>query len=179
MSEAGAADAVWVAAQTQGGGGLLARIDTGTNQVGRKVLLRHAPTGLTVTPDARTVWVATGSDRVLHRVDASAGRVTGQVKLPLVPHQVAFGDGAVWATATRDDTVLRVNAASHAITPIRVGNGPIGIAFGAERVWVANGQDGTVSSIDPQSNLVGTWHLGFRPSSVAVEQRAVWVALAA
>jgi YVTN family beta-propeller protein len=173
------ADVVWVAARTQGGGGLLARIDTGTNQVVPAARFRHPPTGLTVTRDARTVWLATGSDRVLHRVDASSGRVDEQIELPQAPDQVAFGDGAVWATTTSGDAVLRINAASHAIRTIRVGNGPTGIAFGADRVWVANGQDGTVSSIDPQTNEVGTWHLGFRPTAVAVEQRAVWVALAA
>jgi YVTN family beta-propeller protein len=174
------ADAVWVAAQTQDGGGRLARIDTGTNEVGRTVPLRHAPTGLTVTPDARTVWLATGSDRVLHRVDALAGRVVGQIKLPLIPDQVAFGDGAVWVTSSSSDTVLQINPITSKVqATIRVGNRPSGIAFGADRVWVANSQDGTVSTIDPQSNKVGTLHLGFRPAAVAVEQRAVWVALAA
>lgn len=163
---------------TPGGRGLLARIDTGTNQVGRPIPLRHAPTGLTVTPDGRTVWLATGSDRVLHQVDASAGQVDRKIKLPVAPGQVAFGDGAVWATTTTGNAVLRINAARRAITRIPVGNGPTGIAFGADQVWVANGQDGTVSMIDPQTNDVLTLHLGFRPVAVAVDQRAVWVALA-
>jgi YVTN family beta-propeller protein len=174
------ADSVWVAAQTQGGGGLLTRIDTGTNQVGWEIPLRHAPTGLTVTPDARTVWLATGRDRVLHRVDASSGRVDEQIELQQAPGQVAFGDGAVWVTSSSSDAVLRIDPATSKVqAPIRVGNGPGGIAFGADRVWVANREDGTVSTIDPQSNIVGTLHLGFRPAAVAVEQRAVWVALAA
>ena len=176
---AAAQDAVWVAARTQSGGGLLARIDAGTNRVVHTVPLRHAPSGLTITPDGRTVWLAIPGDRAIHRVDASAGRVVGQIKLPLVPDQVAVGGGAVWVTSNRGDAVLRINAASHAIQTIRVGNGPSGIAFGADLVWVANGQDGTVSTIDPQNNEVGTQHLGFRPTAVAVEQRAVWVALAA
>jgi YVTN family beta-propeller protein len=180
LAAAPGTDAVWVAAQTQAGGGLLARIDTGTNQVGWEVPLRHAPTGLTVTSDARTVWLATGSDRVLHRVDASSGRVDGQIQLPQAPDQVAFGDGAVWVTSSSSDAVLRINPTTSKVqATIRVGNGPGGIAFGADRVWVANREDGTVSTIDPQSNIVGTLHLGFRPAAVAVEQRAVWVALAA
>jgi YVTN family beta-propeller protein len=174
------ADAVWVAAQTQGGGGLLARIDTGTNEVGPKVLLRHAPTGLTVTPDARTVWLATGGDRVLHRVDASVGSVVERIELPQAPDQVAFGDGAVWVTSSSSDAVLRINPTTSKVqATIRVGNGPGGIAFGADRVWVANREDGTVSTIDPRRNEVGTLHLGSRPAAVAVEQRAVWIALAA
>jgi YVTN family beta-propeller protein len=173
------AEDVWVAARTQSGGGLLLRIDAGTNRVVQTVPLPYEPTGLAITPDGRTVWLATAGDRALNRVDASAGRVVGQVKLPLVPDQVAFGDGAVWATSSKGNAVLRINAASHAIKRIRVGNGPSGIAYGADQVWVANSEDGTVSTIDPQSNEVGTLHLGFRPTAVAVDQRAVWVALAA
>ena len=174
-----ARDAVWVAGRTQSGGGLLARIDAGTNQVGRALRLLHEPTGLAVTPDARTVWVATGSDRVLHRVAASTGRMLRQIKLPYVPNQVTFGDGAVWVTTTADDAVLRINPATSKVqATIRVGNRPSGIAFGADRVWVANGQDGTVSTIDPQTSEVGTLDLGFRPTAVAVDPRTVWVALA-
>jgi YVTN family beta-propeller protein len=176
-----AQEAVWVAARTQNGGGLLARIDTGTNRVVQTVPLRHAPTGLTITPDGETVWLATPGDRAIRRIDTRPGGAVRRIELPQAPDQVAFGDGAVWVTSSTGDAVLRINAASHAIQTIRVGNGPSGIAFGAERVWVANGQDGTVSTIDPQSNEVGTLHLGFQPTAVAVvaEQRAVWVALAA
>jgi YVTN family beta-propeller protein len=176
---AAAPDAVWVAARTQNGGGLLARIDTGTNRVVQTVPLRHAPTGLAITPDGRTVWAATPGDRAIRRIDTRPGGAVRRIELPQAADQVAFGDGTVWVTSSRGDAVLRINAASHAIQTIPVGNGPSGIAFGADRVWIANGQDGTVSTIDPQSNDVGTLHLGFRPAAVAVEQRAVWVALAA
>jgi YVTN family beta-propeller protein len=172
------ADAVWVAAQTQGADGLLARIDTSTNQVVRKIRLQRAPTGLAITPDGRTVWAAITKDRTLRSFDTRTGDPGKPVKLRLAPNQVALGDDAVWVTSS-SDTVLRIDPATPKAKEIRVGNDPSGIAFGADRVWVANSQDGTVSAIDPQTNQVGTWHLGFRPTAVAVEQRAVWVTLAA
>jgi YVTN family beta-propeller protein len=178
---AAAQDAVWVAARTPSGGGLLARIDAGANQVRRRIPLPSAPTGLAITPDGRTVWVATSADKAIHRIDTGAGRVE-RIGLPQAPDQAAYGDGAVWVTSTGGDTVMRIDAASSKVgtPPIRVGNGPSGIAFDADRVWVANSQDGTLSAIDPQTNEVGTRRLGFRPAAVAVvaEQRAVWVALA-
>lgn len=155
------------------------RIDAGTNRLVQTVPLRHAPTGLAITPDGRTVWVATAGDRAIRRIDTRAGGSVTRIEFPQAPDQAAFGDGAVWVTSSRGDAVMRINAASHAIKTIRVGNGPSAIAFGADRVWVANGQDGTVSTIDPQSNEVGTLRLGFRPAAVAVDQRTVWVALAA
>jgi YVTN family beta-propeller protein len=176
-----AQDAVWVAARTQSGGGLLARIDAGANRVGRRIPLASAPTGLAITPDGRTVWVASAADKAIHRIDTGTGRVVRRIALPQAPDQAAFGDGAVWVTSSTGNGVLRIDAATSRVETIPVGNGPSGIAFGADRIWVANSQDGTVSTIDPQTNEVGTRRLGFRPAAVAVvaEQRAVWVVLAA
>jgi YVTN family beta-propeller protein len=174
------ADAVWVAAQTQGGGGLLARIDAGTNRVVWTMPLQRAPTGLAITQDGRTVWATTPDDRAIYRIDTRT-RKARRAKLPQAPDQAAFGDGAVWVTSSKSDTALRIDPTTSSVeATIRVGIDPGGIAFGAGRVWVANRQDGTVSAIDPQSNEVGTRHLGFRPAAVAaVDQGAVWVALAA
>ena len=177
-----AQDAVWVAGRTQSGGGLVARIDTGANQVvGQTIPLRHPPTGLAITPDGQTVWVATAADKAVHRIDTAADGVVKQIDLPEAPDQAAYGDGAVWVTSTKGNAVMRIDANTSKVKtpPIRVGNGPSGIDFGGDRVWVANSQDGTVSTIDPQTSEVGTLRLGFRPTAVAVEERAVWVALAA
>ena len=176
---AAAQDTVWVAGSTRNGGGLLVRIDAATNQITRRIPLPHAPTGLATTPDGRTVWVATAGDRAIRRIDTRPGGAPKRTKLPLAPDQAAFGDGAVWVTSGKGDAVMRINASSHAIQKIPVGNAPSGITFGADQVWVANSQDGTVSTIDPETNEVGTRQLGFRPAAVAVDQRAVWVALAA
>jgi YVTN family beta-propeller protein len=175
------ANAVWVAARTRSGGGLLARIDAESNQVVRSIPVPQAPSGLTVTPDGRTIWLATGSKRAILRIDIDARTSdTKRIELKLAADQVAFGEGAVWVTSRRSDAVLRVNPATSRVQPpISVGNGPTGIAVGAGQVWVANADDGTVSTIDPQSNEVGTMRLGFRPEAVAVDQGAVWVALAA
>jgi YVTN family beta-propeller protein len=175
-----AQDVVWVAARTQGGGGLVARIDAGTNRVDDTIPLDHPATGLAITPDGGTVWVTTPADRAVHRIDTDTGDVD-RIELPEAPDQAAYGDGAVWVTSTRGNAVMRIDADDSKGERIPVGNGPSGIAFGADRVWVANSKDGTVSAIDPQTNDVGTRRLGFRPAAVAVvaEQRAVWVTLAA
>jgi YVTN family beta-propeller protein len=174
-----AGDTVWVAVRTPGGGGRLARVDAGTNQAVTRLRLRHPPTGLAITPDGRTVWVATAGDQSIRRVDTGAGGAVGRIRLGKAPDQAAFGGDDVWVTSRAGDAVLRVDAdTSEVETSIRVGDGPSGIAFGADRVWVTNARDGTLSTIDPQTNDVGTKRLGFRPAAVAVDQRAVWVALA-
>jgi DNA-binding beta-propeller fold protein YncE len=171
-------DAVWMVGRTQDGG-LLARIDALTNQVDRTVQLPHPPTGLAVTRDGRTAWVATAADQAIRRIDTRTRRAAEPVELPHTPDQAVFGADAVWVTSSEDDAVMRVGAANDVVQEIPVGNEPTGIAFGEDAVWVANGQDGTVSRIDPETNDVGTVHLGFRPAAVTVEQGAVWVALAA
>jgi YVTN family beta-propeller protein len=175
------ADAVWVAARTQRGGGLVARIDATSNRVDHRIPLPHAPTGLAITPDGRTVWVASAADEAIRRIDSGAGRVVKRIELPQAPDQAAYGDDAVWVTSSRGNAVLRIDPATSKFETIPVGNGPSGIAFGADRVWVANSQDGTISAIDPQTSQVATRRLGFRPAAVAVvaEQRAIWVTLAA
>jgi YVTN family beta-propeller protein len=174
-------DTVWVAARTPTGGGLLARINAPTNRVVVRIPLGHAPTGLAITPDGRSVWVATAGDNAIQRMDTRAGRVVRRIELLQPPGQATYGDGAVWVTSSRGNAVLRIDAATSKVETIPVGDGPSGIAFGVDRVWVANSRDGTISAIDPRTNLVGTRRLGFRPAAVAVvaEQRAVWVALAA
>ena len=75
--------AVWVVGRAQDGG-LLARIDALTNQRGPPVRLPHPPTGLAVSRDGRTAWVAT-ADRAIHRVDTRTGRVLERIDLPHPP----------------------------------------------------------------------------------------------
>jgi YVTN family beta-propeller protein len=175
-----AQDTVWVAARTQRGRGLVARIDTGANQAVPAAELPSPPTGLAITPDGQTLWVATAADRAIRRIDTAGGGKMKRIDLTLAPDQAVFGDDSVWVTSRTGDAVLRIDATSSKVeATIRVGDRPTGIAFGADRVWVANGQDGTVSTIDPQTRAVGTMRLGFQPTAVAVMERAVWVALAA
>jgi DNA-binding beta-propeller fold protein YncE len=172
--------AIWVVGRTQNGGGLLARIDVRASEVDPTIPLPHPPTGMAVTRDGRTAWVATAADQAIHRIDTRTGRVVERIQLPHPPDQAVLGADAVWVTSSEGDAVMRIDpAATSEPKVIRVGNGPTGIAFGADAVWVANGQDGTVSRIDPETNDVGTLHLGSRPAAVAVVQGAVWVALAA
>ena len=140
----------------------MARIDAGANQVGETIPLRHPPTGLAITPDGRTVWVATAADRTVHRIETTTGGGVDPIDLPETPTRRAYGDGAVWVTSTTGNAALRIIADTSKVNsqPIPVGNSPTGIAFVADRVWVANSKDGTVRH-RPGTNEVGTRRLGF------------------
>jgi YVTN family beta-propeller protein len=161
-----AQDTVWVAVRTPGGGGRLARVDAGTNQAVTRLRLRHPPTGLVITPDGRTVWVATAGDQSIRRVDTGAGGAVGRIRLGQAPDQMTFGGDDVWVTSSTGDAVLRVDADTSQVKPsIRVGNGPSGIAFGADRVWVTT--PGTArsrpSTRRPTTSAPSAWGSGRPP----------------
>jgi hypothetical protein len=159
-------------------GGLMARVDALANQVDLRVRPPHPPSGLAVTRDGRTAWVATAGDRAIRRVAARAGRVAERVELSHAPDQVAFGADAVWVTSSKDDAVMRVDAASDEVRGDpggqradrdRVRRGP---GLGGEQPGRHRLQD---RPRDERRRHRAPW---FRPAAVAVEQGAVWVALA-
>jgi class 3 adenylate cyclase/DNA-binding beta-propeller fold protein YncE len=98
----------------------------------------------------------------LFELDPQTGRILAQVPIghPATrdgpgspgpaPHGVATGQSSVWVTNQRDDSVTRVDAASHAVTAIHA-TSPNAVAIGADAVWVAD-DTGGVTSIDPLTN---------------------------
>src|SRR5205085_10966480 len=99
---------------------------------------------------------------VLYELDPQTGAVVAEVPIghPAPPedvngpgadrHGITTGQGSVWVTNQGDDTVTRIDAASHRIqTKIGV-TSPNAVAVGADTVWIAN-DDGAITSIDPGS----------------------------
>ncbi len=129
-----------------------------------------------VATQGSSVWVAPSSGE-LTRFNS----VTGQVAQPLDPNAgptaiAVGGDGAIWLTDNEADNVVRVDPTG-LVTPIAVGNGPIGIAVGEGAVWVADSLDDKVVRIDPTSQSVTmTIRVGRSPTGVAIGAGSVWVA---
>jgi YVTN family beta-propeller protein len=137
---------------------------------------------LTVT--ALLVVTTGGSVARLSRVAADSvgvisparGVVTADVPVGSSPSAVAAGAGSVWVANYDDNTVSRIDPATHATQTIPVDSTPSGIAVGAGAVWVANNFGGTVSRIAPAVNrVVQTIRVGNGPSGVAVGDGSVWV----
>ena len=104
--------------------------------------MEQTPSGLpTATPDTVT------------RVDPTG--LPTPITVGGSPSAIALGAGGVWVANRGDDTVVRIDPSTRAVTTtIPVGKAPAGIAFGAGSVWVANSGDGTVSRIDPETDKV-------------------------
>jgi len=96
------------------------------------------------------------------------------------PQGIAVGQGSVWVTNEKDNTVTRIDASTGKVlgSPIRVGRDPTGIAVGQGSVWVTNFSDDTVSRIDASTGKVlgSPIRVGSGPYGVAVGQGSVWVA---
>ena len=110
-------------------------------------------------------------------ISPSGGAITATVPVGSSPSSVAAGDGAVWVANYNDDTVSRIDQATHSVEETIQGvSTPSGIAVGAGGVWVANTFAGTVSRINPAANrVVATVPVGNGPSGVAVGNDSVWV----
>ena len=110
-------------------------------------------------------------------VDASSGKLLGEVGVAGRPSAVAVGSGAVWVTDAVDGAVLRIDPTKQLVVDrIDVGRDPEAVVVGDGLVWVANGQEGTVSEINPKKGaVVGTRQVGNGPTDLAFTPGAVWV----
>ena len=92
---------------------------------------------------------------------------------------VAFAEGAWWATALEDGLVVEVDGGGAVVDRLGVGAGPSGIAAAEDgSLWVANADDGTLSRIVPsEGNRVESVSLGegTSPRGVAADGAEVWV----
>jgi DNA-binding beta-propeller fold protein YncE len=58
-----------------------------------------------------SVWVASGGDSTLSRIDPASGEITGTVRVGVDPADVAIGEGSVWTADEEGDSVTRVDPA--------------------------------------------------------------------
>ena len=106
------------------------------------------------------------------RHDRGAGDTGG------TPTGLADGAGALWATDSAHDRVLKLDASGRrTIDRIQVERDPTAIVATRDGVWVANTGSGTVSEISPSSGtVVATVRVGDAPVAIAAGGGAIWVA---
>jgi YVTN family beta-propeller protein len=82
---------------------------------------------------------------------------------------LASGAGYVWATASDRGEVLRIDPASRAVTPVKVGGYPVGVTVAAGSVWFVDRDRGLVGRLRPRTlEPVGRpIHLGGAPAWLA------------
>jgi YVTN family beta-propeller protein len=120
-------------------------------------------------------------------IDPSTNRVVGQVpNVGVRPSSIAYGSGSLWVANLDDQTVARIDPATHSVLrTIAVQDPPTGLATSSGGVWTV-GTDPTrpsvaVSHIDARYNTIDSQtHIGSvvpgGPGSVATRGGRVWVA---
>ena len=92
------------------------------------------------------------------------------------PGSIAVGQGAVWVANEDEQSLARIDPATHAVdrTPLELT--PTGVAVGAGAVWVAHGLLGSVSRVGADGAVETIDDVAGRAvdGSIAVGESAVW-----
>jgi YVTN family beta-propeller protein len=145
----------------------------------------HSVDGIAVGENA--VWVASGADDRVLRIDPPTGTVVAEIPIAATsaarvasPYGIAVGYGSVWVTDALSNTVSEIDPKLNAVTAtIRVGTRPTRIAVGEGAIWVVNAGDGTVTRIDPRRHVAtATIEVGRALTGIAAGLGGVWVTVA-
>ena len=140
----------------------LARIDASRNVL--SVVLSSGPAaeegGITASPDS--VWLITGKEGLLSRIDATTGLVRQQISVPAGSYNPRFHNGQVWVTRAEGAEVTAIDASSgQVLGTAKTGPGPRFLTAAGGSIWTLNQGDGSLTHIDAHSRRVlGTVTLG-------------------
>jgi streptogramin lyase len=106
-------DSLWI---PNCGDQTLARVDLKTAKITAAIPAGVADSegGLAVSDDS--VWLLTDAKSTLARLDPATNKIVAEVRLPAGCFTVAFGEGALWVTCTRENKVLRVDSLTNLVT---------------------------------------------------------------
>ena len=127
-----------------------------------------------------SLWFVVGrAPATLVRIDPRTSRAVGK-PIQLAATRViglAFGAGAVWATAVEEGTLIRIDPKTGRITTVKVGDQPVGVVVSGGRVWVANRGSGTISRVDPTTMREDGHRIdvGTTPTWLAPAAGSIWV----
>ena len=89
---------------------------------------------------------------------------------------LAAGAGAIWATLTDRDQLVKLDPRTWNVTTIAVGREPNGIVASRGSIWVANRTSSTVSRVDPRSGRVKSEiEVPLNPYELAADRNGIWV----
>ena len=125
---------LWVSSNS---GGTLVRVDPKTNSVAGQTPVGPMPRFLTA--GAGSIWVLNQGDGTIARVDAATGRRVAVIPagMPGLGGEIAFGDGAVWATVF-DFPITRVDPATNIVTGQWHGKGGDSIRCAHGSLWLTS-----------------------------------------
>ena len=127
----------------------LAKVDATRNVV--SAVFQAGPAGSEggVTVSTDSVWLITGKDGSLARIDPDSGTVRQTVRVPAGSYNPRFYEGRVWVTRADGAEITAVDATTGAVLgTTKTGPGPRFLTSGAGSIWTLNQGDGTLTRID-------------------------------
>jgi streptogramin lyase len=153
--------------------------------VARRWALATAAVGALAAVVAVVVIVAAGGDdgsapatTTSASGEEKATVVQGAIPVGKLPVSIAHGQGGLWVTNRRSDTVSLVDGRlANEVGQFAAGSAPEGIDVGRRSIWVASGGDDQLLRLDPGSGKISDRiAVGDSPGGVAFAAGDVWVA---
>jgi YVTN family beta-propeller protein len=141
-----------------------------------------SPLGLAVDPQGRRAYVALRTAGTLAVVDLEAGKVLDEVAVGRGPYDVALAAGKVFVTCEADDTLVVLDAASHAVLRrLPAGQAPRGVAVPPDgtRAFVVCRDERTLRRIDLDTRKSQSLALPGWPERVILHRDADYLYLLA
>ncbi|MGI8746275.1 MAG: discoidin domain-containing protein [Bryobacteraceae bacterium] len=155
-------------------GNNVAVVSTASYNVTANIRTPGAPTGLAVTPDGSTVYVACQGTNVVLALSTATNSVVSNIAVGALPTQLAISPNGsrVYVTDQGSGQVSIIDTSSKSVVAtLGVGQFPSGVTFSPDgsRAFVANLLSANVSVINTASNsIMGTFSTLSGPASVAV-----------
>jgi virginiamycin B lyase len=136
-------DAVWVSSPQQS---VVARVDPKTNRVTDRISVGKAPRFITF--GSGSAWTLNQGDGTISRISAASRKVTSiDAGLPGEGGEIAYGEGAIWATLF-GFPITKVDTATNKVVKQWKGKGGDSIRAGHGSVWLTFLSDKKVWRID-------------------------------
>jgi virginiamycin B lyase len=133
----------------------LARVDTKTGKVTKKLLTGTASVFPEVAASGDSIWVFSDDKTTLSRVDPTTDSIVAELRLPSGCNSLTFGETALWVTCPAENHVLRINPQNIQVEKrIDTSAGPKALVIGEASVWVLCETEGKVERIDPKTNKI-------------------------
>lgn len=125
------------------------RVDPRTNLVDKRIEAPAQP--VAIAAGENSIWVLGRKDGKVARIDPKTNKVTATIELgiPTADGTLAFGEGALWASAP-GFPVMRIAPATDKVVQQFHGEGGGLIAFGLGSVWVGSEKSSVVRRFDPK-----------------------------
>jgi YVTN family beta-propeller protein len=128
---------------------------------------------------AGEVWVATGSDNNIVRIDARSGGILARAKISrdqfASAYAIAAGANAIWVGSGSD--IFKIDASSHELVGRwHYGSGINDVAVGGGSVWLVSSGETVARLSGATVRPTGEASIGVIPTALAIGGGSIWVA---